>query len=102
MNHLSNVLFGNENQSMLALVPSRQLLDQSLHVVAPNKHFTGWSAENHADSYSFMQRIAQAWNNSNFTHQYLIYGKIDSNPFKWEMIPYQKCRTFVGRIVQQL
>jgi hypothetical protein len=49
-----------------------------------------------------MQRIAQAWKSSNFTDQYLIYGKIDSNRFNWEMVPYQKCRTCIGRAVQQL
>lgn len=49
-----------------------------------------------------MQRIAQAWKSGNVTNQYLIYGKIDSNPFNWEMVPYQKCRTFIGRIIQQL
>ena len=49
-----------------------------------------------------MQRIARAWESSHFTHQYLIYGKVDSNAFNWEMVPYQKCRTFIGRAFQQL
>lgn len=70
--------------------------------MAPSKPFNSWSGQNHADSYLFMQRIAQAWKNSNFTDQYLIYGKIDSNPFNWEIVPYQKCRTCIGRAVQQL
>ena len=102
MNCLSKVFFRNEDQSLLAIIPSRQLLDQSLHLVAPNKQFNGWSAQNHADSYLFMQRIAQTWKSSNFTDQYLIYSKIDSNLFNWEMVPYQKCRTCIGRAVQQL
>lgn len=87
---------------LAAATTKRRLLDQSLHLVAPKKQFNGWSTQNHADSYLFMQRIAQAWKSSNFTNQYLIYGKIDSNPFNWEMVPYQKCRTCVGRVVQQL
>ena len=102
MNSLSNVIFGTYDQSLLAVVPNKQLLDQSLHIVAPKKQFNSWSAQNHADSYQFMQRMAQVWKRSNFTNQYLIYGKIDSNPFHWEMVPYQKCRTCIGRIVQQL
>lgn len=102
MNYLSNVLFGNKDQSLLAVIPSSQLLNQSVHLIAPKKPFNSWSPQDHADSYLFMQRIAQAWKNSNFTNQYLIYGKIDSAPFNWEMVPYQKCRTFIGRAVQQL
>jgi diadenosine tetraphosphate (Ap4A) HIT family hydrolase len=102
MNCLSKVVFGNEDQSLLAIIPSRQLLDQSLHLVAPKKQFDRWSAQNHEDSYLFMQRIAQTWKSSNFTDQYLIYGKIDSNLFNWEIVPYQKCRTCIGRAVQQL
>lgn len=102
MNCLSKVLFENKDKSLLIGVPSRQLLDQSLYLVAPNKQFNGWSAQNHAESYLFMQRIAQAWKSSNLTDQYLVYGKIDSNLFNWEMVPYQKCRTFIGRAFQQL
>jgi hypothetical protein len=102
MNYLSNVLLGNKDQTLLAVVPNKQLLDQSLHLVVPEKQFSEWSAQNHADSSLFMQRIAQVWKSSNFTNQYLIYGKVDSNPFNWEMVPYQKCRTFIGRAFQQL
>ncbi|MDP1879762.1 MAG: HIT domain-containing protein [Parachlamydiaceae bacterium] len=49
-----------------------------------------------------MQHIAQAWKSSNFTNQYLIYGMVDSNAFNWEMVPYKKCRTFIGRAFQQI
>ncbi len=102
MSYFPNVVFSSKDQSLQTVVPSSQLLDQSLHVVAPKMEFKGWSAQNHADSYLFMQRIVQAWKNSRFTNQYLIYGKINSNPFHWEMVPYQRCRTCIGRIVQQL
>lgn len=102
MNYLSNTLLANEDRSLLAVIPDKQLLDQSLQLVAPNKRFSKWSQKDHADSYLFMHRIARAWRSSNLTDQYLIYGKIDSNPFNWEMVPYQKCRTWIGRVVQQL
>lgn len=100
--NLPNIIFNNDDRSLLTIIPYKQLLDQSLQLVAPNKRFNDWSKQNHADSYLFMQRIAHAWKNSNFTNQYLIYGKIDSNSFNWEMVPYQKCRTCIGRAVQQL
>lgn len=102
MNNLSNVVLSNKDQTILTVVPSEQLLNQSLHLVAPKKQFREWSAQDHSDSYQFMQRIAQVWKNSHFTDQYLIYSKVDSNPFKWEMVPYQKCYTFIGRAFQQL
>lgn len=103
MNNISNIIFGNEDRSLVTVIPNQQLLDQSLQIVASdNKGFSDWSEQDHGDSYLFMQRIAQAWKNSNFTNQYLIYSKIDSNTFSFEMVPYQKCRTFIGRVIQQL
>lgn len=102
MKDLSNIIFGNQDRSLVAVIPNQQLLDQSLQLTAPNKRFNEWSEQDHRQSYLFMQRIAQAWKSSNFTNQYLIYGKIDSNFFNWEMVPYRKCQTFIGRTVQQL
>jgi hypothetical protein len=101
VNNLSNVILSNQDHTLLAVVPNKQLLHQSVFLVAPQKQFCSWSPQNHADSYLFMQRIAQAWKNSHMTHQYLIYGKVDSHPFTWEMVPYQKCCTFIGRVFQQ-
>jgi diadenosine tetraphosphate (Ap4A) HIT family hydrolase len=102
MNYLSNVIFKNKDQSLSITVPSKQLLNRALQIQAPGKQFTNWSKQNHADSYSLMQRIAYVWNHSKLTDQYLIYGKIDSEPFRWEMVPYEKCHTSIGRAVQQL
>lgn len=102
MNNLSNVLLGNEDRSLLAIIPSEQLVNQSLHIVASQKQYKEWSDKDHVESYSFMQRIAHAWTSGNLTSQYLIYGKIDSNIFKWEIVPYQSCRNFISRIIQQL
>jgi len=99
---LLNIILSNQDLSVLAVVPPRQLLDGSLQIKAPNKKFMDWSAQAHADSYLFMQRVAKAWNRSHLTDQYLIYGKVDSNPFNWEIVPYQKCYTFIGRAFQQL
>jgi diadenosine tetraphosphate (Ap4A) HIT family hydrolase len=99
---ISNIILGNGDQSLLAIVPSRQIRHQSVQVLAPGTQFTSWSAENHADSYLFMQRIAKCWKSSHLTDQHLVYGKIDEKPFNWEIIPYQKCHNFLGRAVQQL
>lgn len=97
MNDLPNL-----PQPLRLIVPEKQLLDQSVQIVQPDKRFSEWSGQNHADSYVQMQRVAQAWKNSHLTDQFLIYGKSDANPFHWEIVPYQKCRTFIGRIVQQI
>lgn len=100
--HVDHVLFGRKDKSLLTIIPSKQLQGHSLQVIAPGKQFKDWSARMHAESYRFLQRIAQGWKNSHFTDQYLIYGKIDANIFRWEIVPYRKCRTCIGRIVQQL
>lgn len=102
MSPIFNILLRSDDRSLLTFIPSEQLAPQSLQIIKPEKQFKEWSEQNHADSYSFMQRIAQTWKSDNVTDQYLIYGKIDENPFNWEVVPYQKCRTCIGRIIQQL
>ncbi|MBX9923832.1 MAG: HIT family protein [Rhabdochlamydiaceae bacterium] len=102
MNYLKNDLFASENSPLFTAIPDKQILDKSLQISVPGQKFRDWSKQNHADSYVVMQRIAQAWKKSNITDQYLIYGKADSHSFHWDMIPYQKCHTSIGRIVQQL
>lgn len=102
MNYLSRLVLGNRDQSLVAIIPQRQLMHQSVQIVASTKTFNGWTEGNHADSYHFMKRIAQAWKISHLAHQYMIYGKIDTNIFTWEIVPYQKCKTLLGRIIQQL
>lgn len=99
MNVLNTI---SRNEDLFLTVPREQLLKGSLHIISPKKQFSDWSKENHLASYSFMQQVAQAWKSSFFTDQYLIYGKIDSNSFHWEITPYQKCYTYIGRVVQQL
>ena len=88
MSYLSNVLFGTKDQSLLALVPNRQLRDQSLHLVAPNKPFNSWSPQDHANSYLFMQRIAQAWKNSNLPINILFMERLiqPHSSGKWFLI----------------
>jgi|GEM_PF-3503417 len=98
----SNIILGNNDRSLLVIVPSKQLLNLSLQLTAPGRQSTSWSAENHAEAYLFMQRIVNCWETTQITDQYLVYGKIDEKPFNWEIVPYQKCHNFVGRAVQQL
>lgn len=88
--------------TVTALVPSLQLLDQSVQIGSITPRFVDWSKKMHIDSYMFMQRIAQAWKHAGKTDQYMIYGSIDRFVFKWEMIPYQRCETCIGRAFQQL
>jgi diadenosine tetraphosphate (Ap4A) HIT family hydrolase len=97
----SSVVLGNTSLSMV--VPKEQLLDGSLQLQSNSeKLFSEWTKQDHADSYSLMQRVAQVWQHNHRTDQYLIYSKADPTPFKWEIVPYQTCRTCIGRIVQQL
>ncbi len=102
MSYLLPPVYTTASHSVMTVIPDKQLLDQSLYIVSPEKPFEKWSSQDHADSYTFMQRIAQAWKRSNYTHQYLMCGKVDSGSFIWEMVPYQKCKTCLGRIIQQL
>ncbi len=97
MNSLSNAF-----QSAIPIVPQNPICPQSLQIEIPKKKFSDWSDQNHADSYRCMQRIAQIWKKEKMTDQYLIYGKVDSNFFNWEMVPYEKCATFIGRALQQI
>lgn len=102
MTSLDTTIFNTDTRSLTAFIPDRQLLPNSLQVMARVEPFGEWSNKDHVDSYHFMQRIADAWKNNHLTDQYLIYGKVNSSSFRWEMVPYEKCRTFIGRIVQQL
>lgn len=97
----SNLVFSNHHQ-LTAYIQEKPLMEKSLQVAVSGKSLTGWSNQDHADSHQLMQRVAQLWNRSGFTNQYLIYGKIDSGTFAWEMVPYKKCKTFLGRAIQQL
>lgn len=102
MNCPSNILLKTQDSSLLTLIPNKQLLSGSLQVSAPEKKFSELSSLDHENSYLFIQKIANVWKQSHFTDQYLLYAKVDEKPFHWEMVPYQKCRTFIGRAVQQI
>lgn len=86
------------NDFLVAGVPRQQLLKNSFIITAPDQKLCSWSRKDHSDSFSWMQRITQGWE----TDQFLIYGKVGSKPFTWEIVPYEKCRTFIGRAIQQL
>lgn len=92
----------NADQTVQASIPPQLLRLGSFQIIAPNRPFNAWQTKHHADSYHLMQRIAEVWTHNQLTDQYLIYGKIHSEPFKWEMVPYKKCRTVIGRVFQQL
>jgi diadenosine tetraphosphate (Ap4A) HIT family hydrolase len=58
-----------------------------------------WSADDHANTFTLMQRIVSA---SPFTNN-LIYGKATvHSPFSWEVVPYAPCKTALGVIIQQV
>ena len=99
----SDVLLSSADNSMVAVLPNAQLLDFSLGIkTSAEKAFVSWTPKDHSSSFRLMQSITLAWKNS-LTTQYLLYGKVNgANPFSWEIVPYQACRTCFGRIIQQL
>lgn len=101
MSAISNPLLSNTNNGIVVNIPQRQLLKGSLHVTDTRKQFNAWTAEDHGQSFDYLRKIALVWKEKGI-NQYLIYGKIDNSTFHWEIVPYEKCRTTVGRIVQQI
>ncbi|MBN9378258.1 MAG: hypothetical protein BGO14_06290 [Chlamydiales bacterium 38-26] len=90
------------NSSVSLGIPDQPLSAKSLQISLPNKRLTDWSPLHHRDSHSLILRTVQAWKDNSITDQYLIYAKVDSQTFKWEMVPYQKCKSFVTRAIQQI
>lgn len=85
-------------------VPQAPIFYNSLQIAKQGQtEFGSWTAQDHVASYQKMRAVAQTWKAEKRTEQYLIYGKIStSQPFNWEIIPYQKCSNMFSRIVQQL
>ncbi len=91
--------------SIQAYFPQKQLLRGSLCVEPHNRFlkFEQWSKQNLKDSYAVMQKIVQQWQDNNITDQYLIIGKANqTTSFSWEIVPYERCSTWIGRVVQQI
>lgn len=86
-------------------VNQTQLLRQSVSICAYNDHaaekkLADWSRDDLSESYVTLQRLVKALRSDN----YMVYSKISDaeQPFSWEILPYQPCRTFIGRIIQQI
>jgi diadenosine tetraphosphate (Ap4A) HIT family hydrolase len=101
INRSLTIISGNKDESVVLGIPRTQLLKNSVQVRVPTKAFNTWSEQDHADSYSLMHAIAGVWQKTK-TDQYLVYGKIDTENFHWELVPYQKCYTYFGRVIQQI
>lgn len=99
-NQSNNILFGNEDQSLLTVLPNHQILDHSVQVITPCKKFTDLSEQHHSDSYQFLQRIVQIWKNSCIADQHLTYAKINSDSFTWDVVPCPKCHSWISRKIQ--
>lgn len=97
-----DLIFQFPNSSLQVIAPDRPLMRESMQLTVPGAQFSDWSRKEHLYSYMLMRHIAQNWQKTGLTEQYLIYGKIDSKIFNWEIVPYQKCGSFFGRSVQQL
>lgn len=89
------------NDTIKTYLPEKQLLRGSIQL-STDQPFLNWSKQDHKDSYGFMQTIAHTWKKEELADQYLIYGKVDEKPFKWEIVPYQTCKNVFSRILQQI
>lgn len=92
-------VFGNNVYKSNALctlyVPSKDLAHATVSV--PYKRFAEWTADDHRNSFELQKRI------TSYAGQYLVYGKFDpANSLSWKIVPYKKCYTFIGRIIQRI
>lgn len=79
-------------------VPHVQILADSFRVT----HKAPISISNQIEieiCYKYFQRITQIWRGQNKV-DYIVYADLNSK--FWEIAPYQKCRTFMGVIIQQI
>lgn len=81
-------------------LPLRPLVKGSLHV-ATAKIFENLKPQDHKDSFTSLFSIAKSWDTPTTNAQYLIYSKVDSTPFKWEIVPYATANFFT-RMIQQI
>lgn len=74
-------------------VPSKQIANYAVDVTGHKKI----SETTHKDHFPLLQRIAKV------SSQHMLYAQFTpESTFTWNVIPYQKCYTTLGRIVQQL
>lgn len=85
-------------------IPEYSLAPHSLQITTRQRSaFPNWTAQNHADSYSALQKIVSIWKNSKTANQYLMYGTQQKNidDFRWEIVPFEKANTAIERIWRQ-
>lgn len=72
------------------LIPAMYpLADYSLNVdkqTAPD--FGQWSEKDLRDSYDLMQKVTALWRDSRYADDYLIQGRVGTNQFAWQIVPY--------------
>lgn len=87
------------DNSATASFPRFQSLPGSLQVTGNgDAPFMAWTADDHAKTFSLMQRIVFGCHFSDN----LIHGRVTKDPFNWEIVPYAACRTRLGVIIQQI
>jgi diadenosine tetraphosphate (Ap4A) HIT family hydrolase len=91
------------NDTQRVYIPPRQFTPLSLTIRDKSiSQFSNLTAAAHKEQFTLKQKVIDAWNSSGITKQYMIYAEIDKDCFAWSIIPYQACKTFLGRAVQQL
>lgn len=95
----TTVFLGTQTEAVL---PHQPIKEGSVAVRSINQSdFLRWTLEDHVSGYWVLRRISSLWQSKNIC-QYLVYGNhTHSEPFKWEIVPYQTTSWKIARVWQQ-
>ncbi|NGX57383.1 MAG: hypothetical protein K940chlam3_00274 [Chlamydiae bacterium] len=81
-------------ENLKICVPSCPVSSDALEIqnIGNHQRFQTWTAEEHEETYDFLQRIRSCWNRCDYTRSYMVYGQTSPNlrseKFHWQVIPY--------------
>lgn len=85
-----------------ANISKEPLREGSFEITIPGKRFSDWSKEDHRASCQVLQKITEGAKRAGLFDQYLVVAKVDSEEFRWEVVPYPKSVTVFDRMARQL
>lgn len=93
-----------EGRTMRVLIPECPLAQGSLKIEpkVPATHFSEWSSENDAETYSLIKKISRVWDKQGI--DFFDYGKESDavhSKFSWEVVPFPKTGSIFWRIWNQ-
>lgn len=94
-----------EYQSICIKIPENPLANKSLQMTTHQNHpYVDWAYEDRFNVFASLQKTVAVWREKGIADQYLVYGKQkleNDTTFNWEIVPYYKPSTIIGRIWQQ-